>query len=500
MKSEPSADVTEIIEIIDDGDDADFFGEHARTTTDDDDGRRRVASVVVVALLMVIGYGVVTSAISSGSTAPPTPTSLPSSTVPRSTIAAVSPSVTVVSPEFYVADPAPEDFIMHFAETLGMGGNTAEFTDGGTAELWATPDSTSTTGSWFVVSRGTRHATGRNAYRTVVGDTEVVVEHDPSSGQSRLAFTKDGNEMEVTAFGWADRQLLRLVDSTYVADSLIRYHDTFFTTDHSLLLDSDPVSALYGLPVAWVGYTTGTSAGLAEGFTITVAAYSPADRDVATRFAMRDSTTFFVHAFPAIVGHLAADPRLSIVQWGDGQRLITLRGNVDAERLAAIAATVHPSPDATVAQLVDNSSETRVVVTPGEPRTIASGMLTDGLPFTIQVSLRNRDDPAGGYLWGTGQRRDSTSLSETRPSQADAAASIETLVEHGRTYVLAKVPRAVSGAQLHVNPNGLPSLVLPLADIDPAFSDLFAAYVFSEAVPLTAQIIDGNGTAVASWP
>ena len=64
-----------------------------------------------------------------------------------------------------------------------------------------------------VVSRGTHHSTGRNSYRTVVGDVTVVVEHDPASGQSRLSFTKNGESLEITSFGWADRQLLRLVKS-----------------------------------------------------------------------------------------------------------------------------------------------------------------------------------------------------------------------------------------------------------------------------------------------
>ena len=128
-----------------------------------------------------------------------------------------------------------------------------------------------------------------------------------------------------------------------------------------MLLAADPVTTLYGLPVAWVGYTTGIPAGLAESFTITVAGYEPGLRDVATRFALRDATSFTVDGLSALVGHSAVDPRVSIVQMRDGDRLITLRGNVEADRLAAIAATVHPSPNATVAQMLDNSSAASVV-------------------------------------------------------------------------------------------------------------------------------------------
>jgi len=51
-----------------------------------------------------------------------------------------------------------------------------------------------------------------------------------------------------------------------------------------------------------------------------------------------------------------------------------------------------------------------------------------------------------------------------------------------------------------VNPTGLASSVSPLLDIDPALGDEFTATVFFEPVPFTAQIVDGDGVTVASWP
>ncbi len=491
MRTESSA---EIIEIIDD-DDTGAFGDGAPAETDDSGGRRRVASVVVVAGLTVVVACVIASAVSFDATTRTTPTTAPRPTATPSSIVQASPII--VAADYYLADPAPPGFTLDFAEKLEPGGS---FGDGGTAELWATAGATSTTGSWFEVSRQTRHVTGRNAYRTVVGSTEVVVEHDPASGQSRLSFTKNGIELEVTAFGWADRQLLRLADSASVVNSTIRYRDTFFTTDHTRLLDSDPATTLYGVPVAMVGYTATTSAGLAESFTITVAGYSPADNDMATRFALRDTTTFNVNGLPAIVGHSAAEPGISIVQLRDGDHLVTLRGNIAAERLAVIAATVHRSPNTDVTTLLGPSSVPGALVDAEVPRNLASGMLADGWAWTVQVSAHNRDDPVGGYTWWIGQPGDSTVPSETLPSQADASPSIETLVEHGRTYVLAKVPRSMTGAELHVNPNGLPSAVSSFVELDPGFSDQFAAYVFPEPAPFTAQIVDNSGATVAAWP
>jgi hypothetical protein len=127
-------------------------------------------------------------------------------------------------------------------------------------------------------------------------------------------------------------------------------------------------------------------------------------------------------------------------------------------------------------------------------------MLADGWGWTIQVSTRNPGDPAAGYLWWIGQPGDSTKPSETRLSLTGAGASIEPFVEHGRTYVLARVPRSMAGAQLHIDPNGLVPAETSLSDVDPGMGDLFAANVFPEPVPFTARITDSAGATVASWP
>jgi hypothetical protein len=127
-------------------------------------------------------------------------------------------------------------------------------------------------------------------------------------------------------------------------------------------------------------------------------------------------------------------------------------------------------------------------------------MLSDGWGWNIQVSQRNPDDPGDGYLWWIGQPGDSTAPSETRPSDPANAPRIDTFVEHGRTYVLASIPRSMDGAQLHVAPTGLASIVTRLHDVDPALPAEFAAAVFMEPVTFTARIVDANGTTVATWP
>ena len=471
----------EIIEIIDD-DERDAFGDRPQVRAPHriDAPRRWGTPVAGAVVLLVVGYGVISTALSSDTA------NQPSSSAP------------LVNPQYYVADPIPLGFTMHSAVTVSSPA-TGDLADDPTAELWGTDGATATSGSWFVVSIGTPHSTGGNAYRTVVGNTEVVVEHDTASGQAHLSFTSGGTALEVTAFNWTDRQLLRLVESTYVIGSAIGYHDPFFTTDHDLLLRGDPTVALFGQPVSRIEYTTAVPADLAESFTITVAGDSRLDHDVAARFAMRDATQRDIGRRTAIVGHDAAQPATSIVQMRDGDRLITLRGNIDAERLVTIAGSVHPSSNGDVAKNLTKPPPS-AFDSIGTPRAIAGGMLADGRPWTIDVSTRERDDPAGGYLWWIRQPGDAQQPSETRLSSAGGVPSIETVVEHGRTYVLAKVPRGTNGAQLHVNPNGLASVVTPLTDLDPGFADLFTAYVFLEPVPFTAEIVDGDGATLVAWP
>lgn len=480
MKTEPGP---EIIEIIDDELDHDRFGRGPSTPLEPrPDPRRWATPVAAAAMAFVVAYGVVTTAISSHSTGQP-----PSSSAPE------------VSGQYYVADPLPSGFTMHSAESITSRLNGARPVGGETAELWATAGATAGSGSWFVVSLGTPHSTGANAYRIVSGGTEVVVEHDPASLQAHLSFTRDGTPMEVTAFNWTDRQLLRLVDSTYLTGSGIGYHDPFFTTDHRLMLRADPATALYGQPVSRVEYTTAVPVDLSGSFTITVGGVSRVDHDVATRFAIIDPAPLDLGRRTAIVGHDAADPTVAIVQVGDGNRLITLRGNVPLQSLVSIAGSVHPSSNGDVAKHLVQPPPSALDAS-SLPRTIASGMLADGRPWTIEVSSRRHDDPAAGYLWWIGQPGDTAQPSEIRPSAPAASPSIETVVEHGRTYVLAKAPRDMAGAQLHVNPNGLPSKVMPFADLDPGFSDLFTAYVFLQPVPFTAEIVDSSGATVVAWP
>jgi len=481
MKTDPAPDPVEIIEMIDDN--RDPFGDRrasppsAATTTG---GPRWIGPAAAVVLLAVVGYGVVSSTIESHKS-PSTPQQL-------------------AKPQFYVASP-PAQFHMYLAEQRGDGDtHAADFADPGPAQLWATDGASATTGSWFVVSLGHRHATGANSYRTIVDDIEVTIEHDPPTGQARLSFTKHGQAYEITALGWLDRQLVRLVRSIDVNNAGIQFSDDFFVTDHKRIMFADPAAALFGVPLARVGYTTGLPEGLAQNFAITVSSDDVPDEDNVTRFALSNVGSFEIGDTTAIIGRSAADPTVSIAQWRDDGRLITMQGNIDSTGMQAVAQTVHKSTDDEVHRSLDTTFATPLPGLQSPPSTIVAGTLADGTRWDIEVSPRNPADESAGYVWWIGQPGDSGPPTETRLSLPGGAPTIETLVEHGRTYVLAKVPRSVSGAELHVNPNGHASSVSPLLDIDPALGDRFTATVSFDPVPFTAHIVDGNGNTIASWP
>jgi len=243
MKADPAPDPVEMIEMIDDN--GDPFSDRRATppSTATTGGSRWIGPAAAAVLLAVVGYGVVSSTIQSHKSSSPTPPQL-------------------VKPQFYVASP-PAEFHMYLAEQRGDGDtHAADFADPGAAQLWATDGASATSGSWFVVSLGHRHATGANSYRTIVDDIEVTIEHDPPSGQARLSFTKNGQAFEITALGWLDRQLVRLVRSIDVNNSGLEFSDDFFVTDHKRVMFADPAAALFGVPVARVGYATGLPEGL----------------------------------------------------------------------------------------------------------------------------------------------------------------------------------------------------------------------------------------------
>jgi hypothetical protein len=483
MKIDHAPDIIEIIEIIEIIDDSDVFHDHpANTSTVDNDGRRWIGPAAAVALLALITYGVATSASSSGPSKVAAPTSTANVPSTISTRAAA-----YRTPVFYVAD-LPNGLIAQSATSISPDGTSTDFGASGPAELWASNQATATSGSWFIVSKGTRYATGRNSYRTVFGHMEMVIEHDPSSGQTRLSFTRDSQQMEINAFGWADRQLERIAASVSVDGIALRYADKFFANDHHLVVNADPMQALLGFATARVTYA---NEDLSQQMTITVGAVPDVAAKPLATIALTDTQFFQTGSKPETMGRLANEPTTTLIQWRDGDRLITLTGNLTRDEMIAVIPSVHPMHAGEVNPRWVATD--RVLAMPTNQQTIGSGMMADGSASTLAVG----SNQFGEYIWGVGQTDGSI---ETVPSEGGVGASIETLVEHGRTYVFAKAPASSTKPQLRIYRNGLPSVTVELSTLGTEFTDVFAAYVFLEPVPFNAEIVDGDGHIVASWP
>ena len=112
-------------------------------------------------------------------------------------------------------------------------------------------------------------------------------------------------------------------------------------------------------------------------------------------------------------------------------------------------------------------------------------MLADGWPWTIQVAAEEPRRPGGRIPVGdrsTGRHqraeRDPPERGRRRSEHRDLRRARQDLC------VWPRLPRAMVGAQLHVNPNGLTPAVSPLTDLDPAFADLFTALRVPGAGPL----------------
>ena len=123
---------------------------------------------------------------------------------------------------------------------------------------------------------------------------------------------------------------------------------------------------------------------------------------------------------------------------------------------------------------------------------ISFGTDANAEPWTINVAIANFGDQRQvSWQWDNGGFG----------TQINGSATITTLVQDTRTYVLADLPRAVaSAAQLQILRDGFEPVLVPFADADPSFDRTFAAYAFSEPTTYTAQIIGADGAVLANWP
>jgi hypothetical protein len=491
MRTESS----DIIEVIDD--DADAFENASSETVYDTGGRRWLGPVAAVALVAVVGFGVATSATSDGTPKAETvtPTTVAHRSAPRTT------SSTVDSPPivpYYAANP-PRGFSVRYANVQQLDRDPST---GYGYQLWASNGASATSGSWFSVttSRGGSALNVSNAYRAQSGALSIGLTHT-AGGHSVAQFTGDGVGITITSFGWSDKDLIRLAASIHSDGRSVSYTDNWFASQHALVTSVQPWLAVQSIPAEQLSYAS--TADPNSTVVITVGKRLPPDeggttpdRQVALRFLLDRNTPFQVDGVSGVAGQIVGQEDMAMATWTSGDNVFTVTAALPLTQLIAIARTVHQVPSEEWEGLKFQASVRVKGINDSaysaDNPALVFGSADDSDPWSIAVSMSTLEGHESiHWQWdGNGFT-----------SAAGSTATIYTVVDNARTYVLAEFPRSIAEtAQLQIVREGLEPIVAPFVDDTSGTDRAFAAYAFSEATPYTARIVGPDGAVLASWP
>ena len=492
----------EMIEIIDD-DDTDPFGDRGtNTTVDDPGGPRWVGPVAALALIAFIGYGVVTSATSTG-IPKAAPVSSPALVLPTTQ---PIPTPTTVAPPvvpYYAADP-PREFTVEAADFVALQRSPSDAQ--GNYQLWATPDASGTSGSWFSIYSnqvGGDSLLAVDAYRVQSDDRPMAISRT-STGQSVVQyFVNRSVSITLTAFGWSDADLVRLAQSVIADDGDVSLADPSLVDGYQLITSVQPWLAVMGTPSEQIYYASSNDPD--GGVGVNVAKRPPPsaggatlDRQIALQFLLDHQTQFEVDGHIAVAGATTDQFQVSLASWIAGDHIVTVYGAVPVSQLISIARTVHQvsfeSWNGMQFQAARYSSDNNFGnYQETDPLPVSFGTDAAGQPWAIQVSIatfpKHRE---ANWHWD-----DSIAFG----NGIDGAPKISTMVDNRRTYVVADLPRAVaSSAHLQITLDGLDPVTVPFSDTDASLDHTFAAYAFSEPTSYSAQIVGEDGAVLATWP
>jgi hypothetical protein len=493
---------TEIIEILDD--DSNAFGDHSyNTTINDDGGPRWIAPMAVAALVALIGYGVATSASEGAPKVAPAPST--TAPVPTTTLSAPTtvPVTTIADPPppvpYYDAD-LPREFSIQFAELEDEG----VFDRSSDYQLWATPDATASSGSWFSIESredGSTSVYAVEAYRVQAGEQSIAISRT-ITGQSVVQFSAESTSIMVTSFGWTDENLVRLAQSITVNGGDVSVSDPSLIAGHQLISTVPPWLAVRGISLERIYYASKND--VDGGVGLLVAPRQRADeggatldRQIALRFTLDNPTEFEVDGHVAVAGPVVSLSDYSLATWIAGDHIVTMSGFMPAPELITLARTVHKVTkdqwDGMKFQAARHNSDNNFGEYKSSPAMpVDVGTDAESKPWLIQAAMATFPNQQQVTWQWTGNEF---------TTEADKTARINTVVDGTRTYVLANLPRAVSATgQLLINRTGFDPVVVEFSDTDPSLDRTLAAYVFSEAAPYTAQIVGADGAVLATWP
>ena len=481
----------DIIEVIDDNVDA-FAHDNPSHATPDSGGRRWFGPVAGAALVAAIGYGVVTSASSSDAPKAAVVSPATSSTAPPAL-----PTTQAATIPFFAADP-PATFRVHYANVQAF---DHALTPTSAYELWATKGASANSGSWFSVTTTPRASTlsAPNAYRVSTDRAMIAISH-VTGGQTITQFTVEGFGVSITSFGWSDDDLVRLAGSLHPSGKGVEFTDSWFAPGHRIVSTVEPWLAVQSIATEQISYVSTDDPTATVAITVGRRLQSfdrgaAGDRYFALRFLLEDSTRFDVNGLPAVAGAIVGRNDDAMATWIDGDNVITVSSPMPVSDLIDIARTVHqvtPSEWERMQTEALQVNSPRSAIVPSQVPSISSGADADSQPWSIGVTMSysGRQRQVNWRWEGSGV----ASIANDRPQ-------ITTVVDNARTYVLADLPRSITAtAHLQVTQAGLDPIVVPFNDAGPAMDRTFAAYVFSQATPYTAEIVGDDGAILAAWP
>ena len=389
---------------------------------------------------------------------------------------------------------APEGFATQWAYTAP---SSAGQRYGRYSELWATSGANATTGHWFLITVLDPQAVLPplpDGYQQQIGTYRANIAFDPYTQRHDVWFTTAQAAIHVQAFDWDTETLMHLVSGMQVGPDQVTFDDPFFEIDHSLVhRGQSPTEVTFGQIISSAGYFNATT-----GQTINVRVTAPTDsltRNLLSPFVIAGPTQLidFGHGKHVTAGTLASSPDISVANWTEGDWMITAFGDVEFTDFVKFAFSVRPATD----QAWESATQAAVA-----PPSIAERQSMDSqlIPETNTMWWVVKD--TYGYIWNLADPMAGDVLTPEVIANGELAgqSTIHTIVSNGITYVLASVPRTAAESTLKVRRTNGPSIDVPLVDVDPGFSRLFAVYGFSSQQSLTAELVDSSGAIIAAWP
>jgi hypothetical protein len=499
-------DVPALIELLDDDTDA-FGGQHAGHGFEDDRGKRWLAPTALVVFLALVVYGVATSRSSDSAPTVAATTTLPLRRAVTSTTQPTSPTVPATFPVPYYAAEPPRPYEVQQA-TIQLSDSGAYYGADG-YQLWATPGSSATSGRWVSIQnfRGTSDFHIPDAYRIDAPHHHVAVSH-ASTGHTIVQLSiEHAGSVIITGFGIDEAALVRLADSFTIDARGIELGDPSLLDGFTLTSTVMPWLAIQGVQVEQILYapiddldagvhvTVGLPAVIDEGDALT-------ERQTALQFLLARATSFTVNGAAAIAGEVVGQRGYSAATWTSGNHIVTVSGTVPPDLLITIARSLHEVQADEWAGMKFQASRNAAAVDRtysldvlAQPTQVATGVDDRGNDWTVSAavaSFGNQDQIT--WMWNEQVGTSWTSMRDDSPA-------INPVVAADRTYVLADLPKATAtSAELRVTRPGFDAVVVPFTDIDPRLDRSLAAYVFTEAGPYHAEIVDATGTVLAAWP